>query len=118
MQISKIVFQEILKDSSAGKQTSHGRLRNFIDKHGEKGLMTYKKDQLVALCQAYKVRFNSRATKGVLANLLMQAVRVNNSIPEPLLVDDRYSVQTIRSADDGDHRIVLRFTNRTPTAGD
>lgn len=77
--------------------------------------MTYKKDQLVALCQAYQVQFSSRATKGVLTNLLMQAIRVNNCIPEPLLVDDRYSVQTIRSADESDRRIVLRFSNRNPT---
>ena len=108
------MFQEILKDSSAGKQTSHGRLRNFIDKHGEKGLMTYRRNELVALCEAYQVRFNSRATKGVLTNLLMQAVRVSNCIPEPLFVDDRYTVQTIRSANDGDQRIVLRFTNNMP----
>ena len=64
------------------------------------------------------MHFNSRATNAILANLLMQAVRVSNCISEPLLVDDRYTVQTIRSADDGDQKIVLQFTNNMPTAAD
>lgn len=112
------MFQEILSDSSVGKQSSHGRLRNFVDKHGEKALsLAYKKDSLIALCQAYQVQFNSRATKQVLATLLMQAVRINNYIPEPLLVDNRYAVveTTIRSADDGEQHIVLRLRANSTT---
>ncbi|KAL9976860.1 hypothetical protein ACROYT_G014198 [Oculina patagonica] len=48
-----------------------------------------------------------------------KAVRVNTCIPEPLLVDDSYtiSVQTIRSADNGEQRIVLWFRNM-PAAAD
>ena len=106
--------QEILSDSSDGKQTSHGRLRNFIDKHGVQGLKNaYKWNPLIAIC-AYKVCFNCRATKDVLATLLMQAVQLHNCIPQPLLVDNQFSMQAIRTADDAEQRIVLRF-RRTST---
>ena len=102
--------QEILNDSSDGKQTSHGRLRNFIDKHGLQGLKnSYKKNQLIAICEAYEVCFNCRATKDVLATLPMQVVQLHNCIPQPLLVDNQYSVKTIRATDDAEQRIVLRF---------
>ena len=107
--------QEILSDSSDGKQTSHGRLRNFIGKHGVQGLKNaYKRNHLIAICEAYEVYFNCRATKDVLATLLMQAVQSHNCIPQPLLADNQYSIQTIRAADDTEQRIVLRF-RRTST---
>lgn len=87
-------MQEILKDKSAKKQLSHSRLAIFMGNHDVDAVVrVYQRNHLLALCEAYCVSLNKRATKKVLALQLMQAVSSNTSIPLTVPVDSRgYSV--------------------------
>lgn len=70
----------------------------------------YKKQQLVALCEAYLITVVRRWNKKDLAAHLSAAVKANTSMPLTVPVDDRlFSVERVTTNEqEGSVRMVLR----------
>ena len=99
-----------MQDRSQQKSVSHGRLVAFIAKYNITGLYrVYQKKQLKSLCEAYDVNVTSRDNKTVLSEKLVEAIKLNSSIPHIFPVDDRQYMITENIEDNGSIRIRLRL---------
>jgi len=118
-----LLFQDILKDRSEGKVTSHGRLLHFLEKYNDPSVLSfvYTKAQLISLCEAYEVRFRQRDAKKTLATTLMEAIKRERSMPSTAPVDDRQFeiIQTLNDEPNGRLRIRFRLVGTSmPNARD
>ncbi len=84
-------MQEILKDRTEGKTSSHRRLLVFIEKYNDEQVFArvYLKDQLLRLCEAYGVPFRQSESKLALASKLIESIKSKASMSFVGPVDDR-----------------------------
>lgn len=107
-------WQDILKDRSEQKVSSHGRLIHFIGKYNDDASVfarVYTRAQLLLLCEAYEVPVRRRDTKIELAKTLIEALKGTRSIPFTAPVDDRefQVVQTVYDEEHGGLRMRFRI---------
>lgn len=110
-----VPFTEILKDRTAGKVNSHGRLLRFVKKNKNPSVLgrVYLKQQLFSLCEAYEVQFRRSDTNETLASILIKAIKKNTSMSFTAPVDDRqfHIVETVPDESHGTARIRLRLSD-------
>lgn len=87
---ASIPFSQIKEDDSPNKRRSHQQLQEFVQKYGESAFVkAYKKNELLALCRAYRVvSINSKTTKLNMVKKLIPEIQSHEQIPNQSFLDN------------------------------
>ena len=104
---SAVSFEEISRDQSEGKISSHNRLLTYINKFGQDAFQRiYTKQELTRLCGAYGVETTSRTNKTTMATTLVPVIRSCSSVPNPYVLNN---YRILANTDDNAKLVVLRI---------
>lgn len=106
-----VPFEEIVKDVSENKVTSHHRLLTFIDKFGSEAFVkSLTKKELLQLCKAYGLfDVTMRLTKSNLGIQLVPLMKESQSVRYSYFLDNLDSEVHI---DDTNRRVTVTISRR------